>query len=96
VRWGQSVTRVTEEWSSLKQETRGGGGSESSGQSGPVVTEARWGHLRAVMPREKRCEGERGDSSAWPLLKRRDSMGRWCGPASRGHTAEVVGGGGLT
>jgi hypothetical protein len=56
-----------------------------------MVTGARWGPLRAVMLREKRCEEERGgDDGAHPFLKRRDDMGRWWGSAWRGHVAEGV------
>jgi hypothetical protein len=59
-----------------------------------VVTGVWWGHLRVIMPREKRCEGERGgDDGAQPFLKWHGGMGWWWGPALLGHTAEGVGGG---
>jgi hypothetical protein len=36
----------------------------SGNRSGPVVTGVWWGHLSVIMPREKRCEGERGVTAA--------------------------------
>jgi hypothetical protein len=66
----------------------------SSDQSGPVVTGVRWGPSRAVVLREKQCEGGKGgDGDARPFLMQHGDMGRWWGLASCDHATERSRGG---